>query len=140
MKPHEQFPDAHFINQSKRDFIFEGKVNPHICFDDNVKINDATIDLTGGVHIGARVHFGHQVMILTTDHPPGIKNGNERRMHIRCAEVTIDEDVYIGSRAMILKGVHIGMGAYIAAGAIVTHDVPPGEIWGGVPAHPLVCN
>ena len=37
----------------------------------------------------------------------------------------IDDDVWIGCRALILKGVHIGAGATIAAGAIVTKDVPP---------------
>ncbi len=141
MKPHEQFPGVHFINQAKRDFTFigelPGKTKPFFYAADDVAVNDATIDITGGVYIGHGTHFGHQVMILSTDHPPSETLGTLRRKILRLGEIHIGTDVYIGSRAMILKGVHIGDGAYIAAGAIVTKDVPPGEVWAGVPARPL---
>ena len=46
----------------------------------------------------------------------------------------VDNDVWIGYGATILSGVHIGQGAVIAAGAVVTKDVPPYAIVGGVPA------
>lgn len=46
----------------------------------------------------------------------------------------IDNDIWIGSNAVILQGVHIGTGSVIAAGAVVTKDVPPYTIVGGVPA------
>lgn len=49
-------------------------------------------------------------------------------------ETVIGNDVWIGARAMILGGVHVGDGAVIAAGAVVTKDVPPYAIVGGVPA------
>lgn len=49
-------------------------------------------------------------------------------------DIIIEDDVWIGSRAIILKGVHIRRGAIIAAGAVVTNDVPPYAIVGGVPA------
>ena len=48
--------------------------------------------------------------------------------------IGIDSDVWIGANAVILKGVHIGKGAIIAAGAIVNQSVPSYEIWGGIPA------
>lgn len=48
--------------------------------------------------------------------------------------ITIGNDVWIGSRAIILDGVHIGDGAIIGAGSVVTKDVPPYAIVGGVPA------
>lgn len=48
--------------------------------------------------------------------------------------VVIEDDVWIGSRAIILSGVHIGRGSVVAAGAVVTHNVPPFSIVGGVPA------
>jgi acetyltransferase-like isoleucine patch superfamily enzyme len=47
--------------------------------------------------------------------------------------VTIGDDVWIGIGAIILKGVHIGAGARIQAGAVITHDVPPGAIVAGNP-------
>lgn len=49
-------------------------------------------------------------------------------------EITVDDDVWIGWGATILSGVHIGQGAVVAAGAVVTTDVPPYAIVGGVPA------
>ena len=49
-------------------------------------------------------------------------------------EIFIGNDVWIGYRAMVMGGVHIGNGAVIAAGAVVTKDVPPYAIVGGVPA------
>ena len=48
--------------------------------------------------------------------------------------IIVDDDVWIGYGATILSGVHIGQGAVIAAGAVVSHDVPPYAIVGGVPA------
>lgn len=49
-------------------------------------------------------------------------------------DIVVDDDVWIGYGATILSGVHIGQGAIIAAGAVVTKDVPPYAIMGGVPA------
>lgn len=48
--------------------------------------------------------------------------------------IIVDDDVWIGYRATIMSGVHIGQGAVVAAGAVVTKDVPPYAIVGGVPA------
>ena len=48
--------------------------------------------------------------------------------------IEIDDDVWLGARCVIMSGVHIGQGAVVAAGAVVTKDVPPYAIVGGVPA------
>lgn len=50
------------------------------------------------------------------------------------APITIEDHVWIGTRATILKGVTIGEGSVIASGAVVVHDVPPHSLVGGVPA------
>ena len=49
-------------------------------------------------------------------------------------DIIVDDDVWIGERATIMSGVHIGQGAVIAAGSVVTHDIPPYAVVGGVPA------
>ncbi len=51
------------------------------------------------------------------------------------APIIIGDNVWVGTRAVILKGVTIGGGAIVAAGAVVTKDVPPRTIVGGNPAH-----
>jgi hypothetical protein len=56
---------------------------------------------------------------------------------MRSDRVTIGHDVWIGTRAMILGGVSIGHGAVVAAGAVVTRDVEPYSVVGGVPARHL---
>lgn len=54
--------------------------------------------------------------------------------HIPSDKVHIGEHVFIGAGCTILKGVSLGNYCVIAAGSIVTHDVPGNEIWGGNPA------
>lgn len=49
-------------------------------------------------------------------------------------DIIINDDVWIGCNAIILSGVNIGQGAVVAAGAVVTNDIPPYAIVGGVPA------
>jgi acetyltransferase-like isoleucine patch superfamily enzyme len=70
------------------------------------------------VRIGGNVKIGWDVVIMDTD-----LHGHSGRPAI-AKPVIIDHDVWIGARAIILKGVHVGSGAIIAAGAIVTKDVP----------------
>ena len=53
------------------------------------------------------------------------------------SDVVIENDVWIGANVTILKGVHIGRGAVIAAGAIVTKDIPPYCVAAGIPAKPI---
>lgn len=68
--------------------------------------------------------FPFKVMCLGDSNPEAISHGN----------IVVDDDVWIGYGVIILSGVHIGQGAVIGAGAVVTKDVPPYSIVGGVPA------
>jgi acetyltransferase-like isoleucine patch superfamily enzyme len=71
------------------------------------------------VRIGRSVKIGWDVVIMDTD-----LHGHSGQP-AKVKPVVIDDNAWIGCRALILKGVHIGAGAIIAAGAIVTKDVPP---------------
>lgn len=85
--------------------------------------------------VGAPIRFGHDVAVshrvefYTSDHDP-----DDPAFARRNAPITIGDWVWIGSGAKILKGVTIGEGAAIAAGSVVTEDVPAHAIVGGNPA------
>lgn len=87
------------------------------------------LDGRGQLNIGSHVDIASEVLIYTDEHDINSPNfGNS------FAPVTIKDYVFIGPRAIILPGVTIGRGAVVAAGAVVTKDIPDLEIWGGVPA------
>lgn len=79
-----------------------------------------------------RVVTGHRVEFYTSDHDP-----DDPSFRRRDAPIVVQTEAWIGSRAIILKGVTIGRGAVVAAGSIVTHDVEPFTIVGGSPARPI---
>ena len=83
------------------------------------------------VHIGDRVLIGPNVSITTAGHPvnPETRRGG-RQFSL---PVTIGDDVWIGGHVIVLPGVTIGAGSVVAAGAVVTRDVPTGVIVAGVP-------
>lgn len=87
------------------------------------------LDSRGGLRIGERVNLSPEVQIYTADHDAQSPSFAERR-----SPVQIEDYAWISTRATILPGVTIGRGAVVAAGAVVTQDVPPYAIVGGVPA------
>jgi len=82
--------------------------------------------------IGANVSISIQSVILTLEHD--LQAADFRAIG---APVTIGDRVFIGTRAIVLPGVTIGEGAAVAAGAVVTRDVEPHVMVGGVPAKPI---
>lgn len=89
----------------------------------------------GHVCIGDNVLMGPEVIILTSGHK--YENADiliREQGRLPEKPVHIGNDVWIGARAIILPGVHIEDGAVIGAGAVVTKDVPPYTVVGGVPA------
>lgn len=93
--------------------------------------------LSGAVSIGAHVTMGPDCLIITGDHPVPPDRLRFRDMTPTHRAVTIGEDAFIGARALILPGVHIGNGAVVGAGAVVAKDVAPGAIVVGNPAHEI---
>lgn len=75
----------------------------------------------------------HRLDSLST-FPFKVKFKLDNKEALSRGDIKIDDDVWIGQGAIILSGVHAGQGSVIAAGAVVTHDVPPYSIVGGIPA------
>ena len=94
-------------------------INSACCFQDQ-----------GGLEIGDNVLIGHQVVIATLNHLADPL----RRADMTPKPVKIGNNVWIGSHATILPGVTVGDNSIIAAGAVVTKDVPANTVAAGVPA------
>ena len=90
------------------------------------------------IFIGNKVLFGPNVTIITGDHPIDLRGKYvydiTKKKSGEDLPVIIEDDVWVGSGAIILKGITIKRGAIVAAGAVVTKDVPPYAIVGGIPA------
>ena len=91
-----------------------------------------TLDIRGGLRIGANVSISPEVTILTVMH-----DMKDARFATIDGEVVIHDRAWIGTRAMILPNVTVGRGAVVAAGAVVTRDVPDMTVVAGVPAKPV---
>lgn len=81
------------------------------------------------ITLGDNVKISEDVILRDSDNHEIVYDG-----YVKNAPITIDNNVWIGMRATILKGVKIGEGAIIAAGSVVNKDVPPHTLVGGVPA------
>jgi acetyltransferase-like isoleucine patch superfamily enzyme len=94
-------------------------INSCCCFQDQ-----------GGITIGDGALIGHHVVLATLNHdfPPEIRGD------MRPAPIVMGKNVWLGARVTVLPGVTIGDNAIVAAGAVVTRDVPPGAVAAGVPA------
>lgn len=82
------------------------------------------------VTIGKNCAIGNYTLIMDTD----FHNTEDHTQWPMSKPVVIEDNVWLAARVTILKGVRIGRGAVVAAGAVVTRDVPPYTLVGGVPA------
>lgn len=106
-------------------------------------MTSTTLAAARSITIGARVLLGSGVLVTDTDHHvvDAIPVASRRSAPLpipRCEDrVIIEDDVFVGARSLIMKGVTIGTGAVIAAGSVVTADVAPHTVVGGSPAKPI---
>ena len=99
----------------------------------NSRINGCHISASKKVIIGKNVRIGQYVLIMDNDfHHVSDHFSNGKKLPI-----IIEDDVWIAAKATVLKGVRIGKGAVVAAGAVVTKDVEPYTLVAGVPAKPI---
>lgn len=106
-----------------------------IRFGNNCSINAfCMIYGHGGLTVGNDVRIATHTVIVPANHVTIDPDAPIRSQGMQTLGISVGDDVWIGAGVTVLDGVSIGRGAVIAAGAVVTKPVPPGEIWGGVPA------
>jgi acetyltransferase-like isoleucine patch superfamily enzyme len=124
------------VKLSKKAVIYYGaeiRYPQNLCINDNSIIGDRSIlDARKGICIGKNVNMSSGVQIWTEQH-------DHHDPYFRCLSdssfgVTIKDRAWIGPNVIILHSVTIGEGAVVAAGAVVTKDVLPFTLVGGVPA------
>lgn len=110
--------------------------NGQIIIGNNVGISGSSICARQKVTIGNNVLIGSGCLITDSDaHPINwLDRRDGRNGNTQCAPVEIGDDVFIGARSIILKGVTIGDRAVIGAGSVVTKDVPADALVAGNPA------
>jgi acetyltransferase-like isoleucine patch superfamily enzyme len=100
----------------------------------DVGISGSAISASTTVTIGNRVLIGPGCIISDTDaHPVKVEDRTDHTKTVS-KPIIIDDDVFIGARSIILKGVKIGKGSVVGAGSVVTKDVPTFCIVAGNPA------
>lgn len=109
------------------------KSGASLIIGDDSFINGVHISSSTRIQIGKNVHIGPYTIIMDNDFHT-TSEGNSEKMK---AEIIIEDNVWIAMRCMIMKGVTVGEGSVVAAGAIVTKDVPPRTVVGGIPAKVL---
>jgi len=123
-----------------RGCTFSGCANIFVGSDVFFGIDTLILTQDACLRIGSHVMFGPRVSIITGDHRTDVFGKYmcdvtvaDKHPH-NDQDVVIEDDVWIGANSTILKGVTIGRGSVIAAGALVTKSCPPYSIIGGVPA------
>jgi acetyltransferase-like isoleucine patch superfamily enzyme len=104
----------------------------NLRFGRNVFVNHGCTAMDfGGIDIGDDVMIGPNVQLISSGHP---LDPATRRREITTAPIRIGRGVWIAAGAIVLQGVTVGDDAVVAAGAVVTKDVPPRTLVAGVPA------
>lgn len=117
-------------------FKFDGiwKTGPNIIIAENCFIGTGVeFNIKGKITIASNCLVGAGSRFIDHDHGTSMGALMSKQECITLP-IEVGTDVWIGANVVILKGVLIGEGSVIAAGAIVTKNVPPYEIWGGIPA------
>ena len=108
---------------------------------DGVGISNSCLWARERIEIGNHVNIGADCLLLDHDahslDPMDRRDYSVDKQHIATEPIVIGDDVLIGARCIILKGVHIGARSIVGAGSVVTGDIPAGEIWAGNPARKI---
>jgi len=114
-------------------FIIRPGCNIHVASKAKLELKTGYINTGSAIKCKSNIYVGHNVVI---GHGVIIRDNDAHHISDKAdtSPIKIEDNVWIGDRAMILKGVTIGEGAVVGAGAVVTHDVPAHSLVVGVPA------
>lgn len=88
------------------------------------------------ISLGDHTEISFDCVFITHDGATWcFRNDEKYKNVIKFGKIKIGNNCFIGARSMIMPGVTIGDNSIVAAGALVTKNIPSGEVWGGVPAH-----
>lgn len=119
-----------------RTVLCAARPGAELVIGNKVGISGAVLYAWQRIEIGDRVAIGAGAAVYDSDFHPLDPEAREHGdlTQVGVAPVVIESDVWLCARCLVLKGVTIGRGAVVGAGAVVTKDVPPGTIVAGVPA------
>jgi len=134
--PHQVSIGNHCTFEKDISFKYDGiwTKGPTIFIDDYVFIGGSCeFNINYGITIGSYCNIASGCRFIDHDH--GIRKGVPIGIQPSIkGKIVLEEDVWLGCNVVVLKGVRIGRGAIVGAGAVVTKSIPSEEIWGGVPA------
>ena len=104
-------------------------------FGENISIHDfCYLDAIGGLKIGNNVRIAHNCSLISGQHKYDVAGKTIYESGYKFEKVSLGNDIWIGTGAVILPGLKIGDGAVIGANSVVTKNIKPYSIVGGVPA------
>ncbi|MCR9203900.1 MAG: acyltransferase [Halobacteriovoraceae bacterium] len=117
--------------------IIANELADTVLIKENVRINDNCLLIAnngGTIKIARDVLIGPGCVFRASNHRFTAKNEIIANQGHEPGTISIENNVWIGANCSILPNVNIGEGSIVGAGAVVNKDIPPYEIWGGVPA------
>ena len=110
------------------------RLNKHVSLMNNVNLNGMEVQGNGKVVIGNNFHSGKEILLITQNHNWKNANSIPYDEEYVLTNITIEDNVWVGSKVTILGNTTIGEGSIIQAGSVVVNDIPPLSIAGGHPA------
>lgn len=133
-------PPYHVFSLGRRsvieDFACVNNAVGDVCIGHHTRIGLHNT-IIGPVSIGSHVNLAQGVVVTALNHNFALPSLPIDQQGITTHAVVIEDDVWIGANAVVLPGVTVGRHSVVAAGAVVSKDVPPCTVVGGIPARVL---